>query len=305
MRSTSSLPAVFVVMAYVTSALAVRLRNSAPRFLSNSLGRVVTRPAAISTRLFAAAPEVSPVSTSVDYYSVDSNDSKLAFGDYNTIASNGQTGRTFTPTSMLGKEGGPKEGDVVWIRGRVSSVRAKGNACFMVVRSDSFYTVQACHFKDKANPEDSKALIKYVGGIALESIVDIMGVVVPADVKSCSQSNVEIQIKKIYTVSRAPAVLPFLLEDAARPQAEIDASQNTERPFAGVDVDMRLKNRWLDLRVPANNAIMRVRSGVSFLFREALMNEGFVEINTPKLIAGESEGGSDVFRTDYFGQVRT
>jgi aspartyl-tRNA synthetase len=54
--------------------------------------------------------------------------------------------------------------------------------------------------------------------------------------------------------------------------------------------------------VPANNAIMRVRSGVSQLFREALTLEGFVEINTPKLIAGESEGGADVFRTDYFGQ---
>jgi len=38
------------------------------------------------------------------------------------------------------------------------------------------------------------------------------------------------------------------------------------------------------------------------LFREALVNEGFIEINTPKLIAGESEGGSEVFRTDYFGQ---
>ena len=38
--------------------------------------------------------------------------------------------------------------------------------------------------------------------------------------------------------------------------------------------DTRLNNRWLDLRVPANNAIMRVRSGVSFLFREALHKEG-------------------------------
>ena len=66
--------------------------------------------------------------------------------------------------------------------------------------------------------------------------------------------------------------------------------------------DMRLNSRWLDLRVPANNAIMRIRSGVSLLFREALLGEGFLEINSPKLIAGESEGGSDVFRTDYFGQ---
>ena len=37
------------------------------------------------------------------------------------------------------------------------------------------------------------------------------------------------------------------------------------------------------------------------LFRDALLNEGFIEINSPKLIAGESEGGSEVFRTDYFG----
>jgi aspartyl-tRNA synthetase len=55
--------------------------------------------------------------------------------------------------------------------------------------------------------------------------------------------------------------------------------------------------------VPANNAIMLVRSGISLLFREALSARGFTEINTPKLIAGESEGGSEVFRTDYFGKV--
>jgi aspartyl/asparaginyl-tRNA synthetase len=68
---------------------------------------------------------------------------------------------------------------------------------------------------------------------------------------------------------------------------------------------VRLNNRWLDLRVPAHNAIMRIRSGISLLFREALTAKGFVEINTPKLIAGESEGGSEVFRTDYFGKVRS
>jgi aspartyl/asparaginyl-tRNA synthetase len=63
-----------------------------------------------------------------------------------------------------------------------------------------------------------------------------------------------------------------------------------------------LNYRWLDLRVPANNAIMRIRSGISFIFREAVFFDYFVVINTRKLIAGESEGGSEVFRTDYFGQ---
>lgn len=30
--------------------------------------------------------------------------------------------------------------------------------------------------------------------------------------------------------------------------------------------------------------------------------QGFIEIHSPKLLAGASEGGSEVFTTDYFGQ---
>jgi len=41
---------------------------------------------------------------------------------------------------------------------------------------------------------------------------------------------------------------------------------------------------------------------VGCLFRECLMKKGFVEIHTPKLISGASEGGADVFTLDYFGQ---
>jgi hypothetical protein len=33
-----------------------------------------------------------------------------------------------------------------------------------------------------------------------------------------------------------------------------------------------------------------------------LLGEGFLEIHTPKLIAGASEGGAAVFRLDYMGQ---
>ena len=41
-------------------------------------------------------------------------------------------------------------------------------------------------------------------------------------------------LMQIFTVSRAPASLPFLLEDASRSQTEIDLSQETGRPFASV-----------------------------------------------------------------------
>ena len=116
----------------------------------------------------------------------------------------------------------------------MSSVRVKGNACFLVLRCGSFYTTQAVHFKDKDDADNSKDLIKYAGGIALESIVDVQGVVAAADVKSCTQANVELQVRKLMVVSRAPSVLPFLLEDAARSDTVIEKSQRTERPFAKV-----------------------------------------------------------------------
>ena len=69
-----------------------------------------------------------------------------------------------------------------------------------------------------------------------------------------------------------------------------------------VGQDIRLNNRIIDLRVPSNQALMRLQSGVCFLFRDFLYGRGFTEIHSPKLIGGTSEGGSNVFRLDYFGQ---
>ena len=40
-----------------------------------------------------------------------------------------------------------------------------------------------------------------------------------------SQSDVEIKIERVYTVSRANVILPFSVEDAARSEAEVEASQ--------------------------------------------------------------------------------
>lgn len=55
------------------------------------------------------------------------------------------------------------------------------------------------------------------------------------------------------------------------------------------------------MRTPANQAIMRISSGVCTLFREFLLSRAFTEIQTPKIIGGASEGGSAVFTLKYFG----
>lgn len=223
-------------------------------------------------------------------------------GDMTRIMSRSRTDRQFANIVDLEDETKHAVGSKVWLRGRLHSIRVKGGSCFLVLRQDSFHTVQALYFKDKEDPDGSKKMLNYLKTLTVESVIDLEGTIVGgADVKSCSVQSIELNIERIHTVSKAQAQLPFLVEDAARSEAEVEASQDTERPFPRLGQELRLDNRWMDLRAPANNAIMRIQSAVCQLFRESLYEQGFVEIHTPKLIAGESESGAGVFTTDYFG----
>jgi aspartyl/asparaginyl-tRNA synthetase len=213
--------------------------------------------------------------------------------------SRSRTGRKFANVEDL--DSVYKAGDTVWLRGRLHSIRIKGGSCFLVLRQNSFNTVQACFFKGKENPEFSQKMIKYLKSLTVESIIDLEGTVEDAEVKSCSIQNVELKINRIHAVTKATPILPFLVEDASRSEAEVDASQETDRPFPRLGQELRLDHRWMDLRAPANNAIFRVQSMVCQLFRESLYSQGFTEIHSPKIIAGESESGAGVFTTDYFG----
>lgn len=204
--------------------------------------------------------------------------------------------RSYTPLAST------SPGSPAWVRCRLQSVRVKGGSVFLVLRQDAFNTMQGVFFKaDLEDPGEAARMIKYMKGLTAESIVDVYGDVVDADVKSCTVGDREIKVKRVHVVSKSSPVLPFELEDAARSSEEVEASQDTERPFPNLGQELRLDNRWMDLRVPANNAILRVKSGVCQLFRESLYSQGFTEIQTPKLIGGESESGAGVFKTDYFG----
>jgi aspartyl/asparaginyl-tRNA synthetase len=48
-------------------------------------------------------------------------------------------------------------------------------------------------------------------------------------------------------------------------------------------------------------SIFRIQSGVCQFFREFLTARDFIEIHSPKLLGGASEGGANVFTLDYFG----
>ena len=187
-----------------------------------------------------------------------------------------------------------KIGMSIWLRGRVSNSRGVAKGCFLIVRQ-GISTVQAVVFQGK---EVSKSMIKYATGISLESVVDIHAEITRPEtpIQSVSLKNIELQIKEIHVVSRAQN-LPFLVEDAARNPKEAEANG---LPIVGQDVALNF--RWIDTRTPANQAIFRIQAGVCQLFREYFISKNFIEIHSPKLIGGSSEGGANIFKLKYFDQ---
>jgi aspartyl-tRNA synthetase len=161
------------------------------------------------------------------------------------------------------------------------------------------------------DPEVSRDCVKYAAKITPESVVDIYGVLTKQStpIASATQQDVELRVRRIFVVSASANVLPFQLEDASRPET---AEERAEREKAaeenkfheksgGVGMDTRLDNRWIDLRTPANHAIFRLQSAVCQYYRQYFNAQGFVEIHSPKIVPGVSEGGSEVFRLSYFG----
>ena len=196
------------------------------------------------------------------------------------------------------------------VRGYLQTTRLIGKGAFILLRS-SLYSVQGVCFEAK-DGSISNAMVRYISGLPTESVVDVKGTIIVPDqpIESATEKMVEIHITEFHCVSKISSPLPFLMEDACRPDfgKESDVGEYTgeektsEDGMVRVGQEVRLDNRNIDLRTPANQAIFRVESMVGHYFRECLVRKGFVEIHTPKLIGGASEGGSDVFTLDYFGQ---
>lgn len=243
-------------------------------------------------------------------------------------------------------------GQKVKIRARLQRSRIKGAGGFVVLRQN-FNTLQGVIFSGE---HVSKQMVKFVGCLPLESIVDVEGEVssTKQPIESCSQKNIELNITQIFLTVESTNILPFQLEDANRkgnPEDEEEeqapaqesepngaegakdckdtqesgeaakkdkkkekkekkekekqekaAAAKQEKKEIFVNIKTRLDNRVLDLRVPATQAMMKLQSGVGMLFREYLYKHDFVEIHTPKLISGTSEGGTNVFKLKYFEQ---
>ena len=149
----------------------------------------------------------------------------------------------------------------------------------------------------------SRQMVKYTGGLNVNSIVQVTGFVKKAQIPivSATYSNVEIHIRKVYMIAEASQQLPMQVKDAERPPPESTEEGQVDSEGAPiVTLKTRLDNRVLDLQTEANQAITWISSGVAELFAEYMLNSGARWIATPKLVGAATEGGSNVFEIKYF-----
>ncbi len=97
------------------------------------------------------------------------------------------------------------------------------------------------------------------------------------------------------------AKLTVLVPVTEEPPIEIDKPLS-HKPE---NLDTLFDYRVLGLRNLQEAKIFSLRSEILRYIRDFLYSQDFVEINTPKLVAGAAEGGAEVFKLDYFGKEAT
>jgi nondiscriminating aspartyl-tRNA synthetase len=110
---------------------------------------------------------------------------------------------------------------------------------------------------------------------------------------------------KVVKEERAPggaelhdARLEILVPVEAEPPIEIDKPLS-HKPE---NLDTLFEYRALGLRNLQEQKVFKIRASLLRNIRDYLTDNDFVEIQTPKLLAGATEGGAEVFKLDYFGQ---
>jgi aspartyl-tRNA synthetase len=164
-------------------------------------------------------------------------------------------------------------GKEVTLCGWVNKYRDLGGLHFIDVR-DKFGLTQLGFVEFKGDADIFKQ-------ISLETVIKATGKVCarPDSAKNTNMETgeVEVQVTSLELLSVSDKDrLPFL------PCGQVEATE-----------DLRLRYRYLDLRSKKLQDIIKLRSQTTMLARTALVEEGFVEVETPILYKSTPEGARD------------
>ncbi len=71
------------------------------------------------------------------------------------------------------------------------------------------------------------------------------------------------------------------------------------------NLETLFENKVVNMRNIVERGIWKIQAGIGDAIREYLKSQDFIEFHSPKLLAGSTEGGAEVFKLDYFGKLAT
>ena len=166
---------------------------------------------------------------------------------------------------------GLRNGQVVTVRGMVHSLHSMGGITFLTLRGPK--NVLQCVFDRTSGLQ----------GVSEECAVEVTGV--PRQ-EPRAPGGVELAAERLEILSRPAAPLPVPIS-----KKRLDLNLDTE-----------LSLRPVVLRSLQERSVFRIQAGLCRAFRDTLHNLDFTEVHTPKIVHAGAEGGSNIFRLDYFGR---
>jgi nondiscriminating aspartyl-tRNA synthetase len=168
-------------------------------------------------------------------------------------------------------------GETVTVAGWIHEIRDLGGIAFLILR-DASGRIQIKLEKEEMDDE----LVETALDAGRESVVAVSGAV---EAEDRAPTGVEVVPESVEMIAEADPELPL------DPSGKVDAELAT-----------RLDNRTLDLRKSEVKAIFEIRAEVLRAVREQFRSVGCTEINTPKIVATGTEGGTELFPVTYFGR---
>jgi nondiscriminating aspartyl-tRNA synthetase len=168
-------------------------------------------------------------------------------------------------------------GKEIKIRGAVHTIRDMSEFSFVVLRKYEGL-VQCVYADGKISGFDFKTLRE---GTTLEATGIVQG-------EERAPNGFEIYLTGIRILSQ-PA------PDTVMPIPISKWKLNTS-------LETKLSLRPVSLRNVRERAIFKIQEGLVRGFRDFMFLQNFTEIRTPKIVAGNAEGGANVFKLEYFGK---
>ena len=165
-----------------------------------------------------------------------------------------------------------EEGTTIILEGAVHSIRDMGEIAFVILRK-SEGLIQTVWEEGKTDMELSE--------IREGDYIHVTGQI--KDEERAPHGK-EVRLSTIRHLSHVSCPLPLPID-----KWKLNTS-----------LEAKLDRRSLSLRNIRERARFRIQEGIVRGFRDFLYEQGFTEINTPKIGAKSAEGGANMFRLSYF-----